>query len=147
MGFNSLEPRAASIGAKSESSGPFISSPHHQRQLERLLLEFQVSLALPDTFVEHPATLRLFKFLNSECVGLLPSRRVLGGRVLDACGKEYLEQSATVLRKVQDTTGGRVNFLSDVWQNIAKTHLLGVHLTLFGKVYIEEAVGNWICNH
>eukprot|EP00644_Phytophthora_capsici_P018642 jgi/Phyca11/132663/e_gw1.206.13.1 len=124
-------------GDKLESRGPVISSPHHQRQLERLLLQFQVSLALPDTFVEHPATLRLFEFLNPACLGLLPSRRVLGGRILDACAKEYQEQSAAALRKVQDTTGGRINFLCDVWQNIVKTHLLGVHLTLFGNVYIE----------
>ncbi|KAG1685400.1 hypothetical protein DVH05_008397 [Phytophthora capsici] len=98
-------------GDKLESRGPVISSPHHQRQLERLLLQFQVSLALPDTFVEHPATLRLFEFLNPACLGLLPSRRVLGGRILDACAKEYQEQSAAALRKVQDTTGGRINFL------------------------------------
>jgi hypothetical protein len=29
--------------------------------------------------------------------------------------------------------GGRVNFLSDGWANIAKTHLLGTIIALFGS--------------
>ncbi|KAE8895132.1 hypothetical protein PF010_g23135 [Phytophthora fragariae] len=114
-----------------------VYSPQQQREFERFLLEFKVALALPDSYVEHPATIRLFQFLNPQCVASLPSRRVLGGRVLDAFAKEFIELSDAVLRKLQETTGGRVNLLSDVWQNIVKTHLLGVHLSLFGRVFIE----------
>ncbi|KAE9000785.1 hypothetical protein PF011_g14032 [Phytophthora fragariae] len=38
----------------------------------------------------------------------------------------------TALRECQTKTQGRANFLSDVWQNIAREHLLGCQLVLFG---------------
>lgn len=112
-------------------------TPAQQRQFERFLLEFQVLLALPDSYVEHPATLRLFYFLNPLCVGSIPRRRTIGGRILDEYANENAEESDEALRATQKKTGGRINFLSDVWQNIAKLHLLGVHLVLFGKLVIK----------
>eukprot|EP00644_Phytophthora_capsici_P004063 jgi/Phyca11/108434/e_gw1.15.565.1 len=32
-------------------------------------------------------------------------------------------------------SGGRLNFWSDVWQNVAKMHLLGCMLAIFGTIF------------
>ncbi|KAG3147920.1 hypothetical protein PI124_g8049 [Phytophthora idaei] len=61
----------------------------------------------------------------------------MGGRIMNEHVIEIVEESDEALRDVQTKTGGRVNLLSDVWQNIAKAHLLGIHLVLFGKVVIQ----------
>lgn len=47
------------------------------------------------------------------------------------------KSSARSFPKTQRDTGGRVNLLSDVWQNTSRTHLLGVILTLFGIVLVD----------
>ncbi|GMF59588.1 unnamed protein product [Phytophthora fragariaefolia] len=45
------------------------------------------------------------------------------------------ENQGEALRRKLDLSGGRVSFLSDVWQNIAKMHLLGCMLSLFGIIF------------
>uniref|UniRef100_K3WLF3 DUF659 domain-containing protein n=1 Tax=Globisporangium ultimum (strain ATCC 200006 / CBS 805.95 / DAOM BR144) TaxID=431595 RepID=K3WLF3_GLOUD len=49
-----------------------------------------------------------------------------------------------MLQKKQASTGGWVNLLSDLWQNISKHHVLGCQLTLFGSLYTYslEEVGS-----
>ncbi|KAG6969690.1 hypothetical protein JG687_00003069 [Phytophthora cactorum] len=63
---------------------------------------------------------------------MLPSRRILGGRLLKEHAKRWFKKAIEALRTMQTNTEGRVNLSSDVWMNIAKVHLLGVQLTLFG---------------
>ncbi|POM75491.1 Hypothetical protein PHPALM_7402 [Phytophthora palmivora] len=36
--------------------------------------------------------------------------------------------------ELQNQSGGRANFLNDIWQNSAKLHLLGAQLALFGFI-------------
>ncbi|KAE9088006.1 hypothetical protein PF005_g11510 [Phytophthora fragariae] len=68
----------------------------------------------------------------------------MGGRILNEYAEEHAQQKNMELIKGQEESGGRVNFLSDVWQNISKNHLLGAHLVLFGIVVVEglHAVGS-----
>ncbi|KAG2796906.1 hypothetical protein PC116_g29160 [Phytophthora cactorum] len=63
---------------------------------------------------------------------MLPSRRILGGRLLKEHAKRCFEKAIEALTTMQTNTEGRVNLSSGVWMNIAKEHLLGVQLTLFG---------------
>jgi hypothetical protein len=101
---------------------------------ERLLVEFQADNCLPDSFIEKATTRSLLTFLNSACESSIPRAAYLGGHLLATYSQINTENSAAALKKRQDDTCGRVNFLSDVWQNVAKSHLLGCQLVLFGSV-------------
>ncbi|ETM53232.1 hypothetical protein L914_03275, partial [Phytophthora nicotianae] len=59
----------------------------------------------------------------------VPNRHILGGRILDEYAEQHLIEQRNDVRAVQDRSGGRVNFLSDVWETIAKQHVLGCMVT------------------
>ncbi|ETO85106.1 hypothetical protein F444_01071 [Phytophthora nicotianae P1976] len=104
----------------------------------RLLLEYQAEALLPNSFVELLSFRRLLVFLNARCaaVGAIPHRHALGGRVLsEYTGLHSMEQRDSV-RAIQNRTGGRANFLSDVWETISKIHVLGCLIALFGRIMI-----------
>lgn len=73
-------------------------------------------------------------WLNAKCEGAFPGRHVFGKDVLDKYAEAYAGEQRKALALIQRVSGGRVNFLSDVWQNIAKQHILGCQLSLFGDV-------------
>ncbi|POM76825.1 Hypothetical protein PHPALM_5899 [Phytophthora palmivora] len=89
---------------------------------------------LPDRFIEKESVLRLLELLCPGIRDILPSRRVLGGRILKEHAKRCTTKYSDALGGIQNETGGRVNVLAGVWQNIAKDHLLGVQLVLFGVI-------------
>ncbi|OWZ07236.1 hypothetical protein PHMEG_00020394 [Phytophthora megakarya] len=109
-------------------------SPEEKAEFERLLIQFQADNCLPDRFIEKLSTRRLFGFLNKAVLKALPGRITLGGRILDKHSAVVEESQFDVLRKRQVYSGGRVNFLSDVVQDISKSHLLGCQLGLFGTL-------------
>ncbi|POM61563.1 hypothetical protein PHPALM_29402 [Phytophthora palmivora] len=94
----------------------------------RLLIQFQADNYLPDQNI-HPS----FIFLNKACVSALPKRKDMG-RILDKFSTVEEEGQLQALSNRLAYSGGRLNFLSDVWQNIAKVHLLGCMLALFGTI-------------
>jgi hypothetical protein len=134
----------------SDSSSTTSSDKRHQRQIdnyytplfsddkreefERLLIEFQAENFLPTSFIEKGSTKRLLKFLNSASVRAMPTRHALRTRILDKYSLTGDQSSREVLLERQQSTGGRVNLLSDVWQNVAKKHMLGCHFGLFGTI-------------
>eukprot|EP00644_Phytophthora_capsici_P015190 jgi/Phyca11/128330/e_gw1.75.156.1 len=105
-----------------------------KQELERLLVEFQAGNFLPDIFIERDCTKALLEFLCPGISVYLPSRKVLGGRILKAHAALCYDLEKKRLLNKQATTGGQVNFLSDVWQNVSREHLLGCQLSLFGSV-------------
>eukprot|EP00644_Phytophthora_capsici_P006751 jgi/Phyca11/103919/e_gw1.8.488.1 len=118
--------------------------PKDRAEFEQLLEKYQADNQLPDLFITHPSTRRLFAFLNKHCIPSLPTRQILGGRILDTLSKEGIADEKYSLKQTANSTGGRVNFLSDVWMNMSKTHLLGCQLTLYGNVC---APGLYSTNH
>ncbi|ETO58690.1 hypothetical protein F444_22927, partial [Phytophthora nicotianae P1976] len=48
-----------------------------------------------------------------------------------------MEQRGSV-RAIQNRSGGRVNFLSDVWETIAKLHTLWCVIALFGRILFYD---------
>ncbi|EGZ19142.1 hypothetical protein PHYSODRAFT_493522 [Phytophthora sojae] len=102
----------------------------------RLLLEFQAEALLPDSFVALLSFRRLLVFLNARCgvPGAVPHRHLIGGRILDEYADLHSVEQRDNVRSVQNRSGGRVNFLSDVWETIAKMHVLGCLVSLFGRV-------------
>ncbi|KAE8977007.1 hypothetical protein PR003_g26517 [Phytophthora rubi] len=117
-----------------------IQAPEGQRQLSlgqvglviKRLLEFQARHRLADAFIEDDTTRRLVESLDPRFVEHMPCRRTFGGPILKKRAMEVIEEEADDLMNLQRQSGGRVNFLSDVWMNIAKAHLLAAQLGLFG---------------
>ncbi|GMG15955.1 unnamed protein product [Phytophthora fragariaefolia] len=102
--------------------------------LENALIEAHAANKLSDRLMEDPAILR---FLELVCPGIskiLPSRHVLGKRILMEHAKRYQEIEVESLKSVVKKTGGWVNILSDGWMNIKKEHLVGCQLSLFGVI-------------
>lgn len=104
-----------------------------QEEFELLLIQFQADNSLPDRFVEKLSTIRLFVFLNRACEKALPKRKSMG-RLLDKYSKVEEEGQVEALKNRLAFSGGRLNFLSDVWMNVVKLHLLGCMLALFGTI-------------
>ncbi|ETO99825.1 hypothetical protein F441_22750 [Phytophthora nicotianae CJ01A1] len=100
-------------------------SKSQKQELERLLVEFQAGNLLPDLFIERWCTKALLEYLCPGIGSYLPSRRVLVGRILKSHAAHCRGIQIQNLKQKQITTGGYVNFLSDLWQNISREHLLG----------------------
>ncbi|KAG3085104.1 hypothetical protein PI125_g19336 [Phytophthora idaei] len=102
----------------------------------RLLLEYQAEALLPDSFVELMSFKRLLVFLNARCGGrgAMPHRHILDGRVLTEYADLHSIEQRDNVRAIQNRSGGRVNFLSDVWETIAQAHVLGCMVALFGRL-------------
>eukprot|EP00644_Phytophthora_capsici_P001400 jgi/Phyca11/105056/e_gw1.10.505.1 len=96
------------------------------------LVELHADNHLSDRFIEQPSTRYFLELLCPGVTSILPSRRVLGGRLLDDHARRCYKKDASALRELQNS-GGRVNLLTDVWQNVCKDHLTGCLLTLFGN--------------
>lgn len=105
-----------------------------QEEFERLLVQFQADNCLPDRFVEKGSTVRLFMFLNRTCATALPKRKEMT-RILDKYSRVEEEEQLVALKHRVTFSGGRLNVLSDVWQNVAKMHLLGCMLAIFGTIF------------
>ncbi|KAG3112702.1 hypothetical protein PI124_g6660 [Phytophthora idaei] len=87
-----------------------------------LLLEYQAEALLPASFVELRSFKRLLTFLNPRCAatGAVPRRQVLGGQVLNEYSNLHSIEQRDDVTAMQQRTGGRINMLSDVWENVAK---------------------------
>jgi hypothetical protein len=99
---------------------------------ESLLVGFQHRSRLPDSFIEKDETITFLEFLCPGICALIPTRRQLGGPILRRQAGLCRQLSETKLKNKWLETGGRLNLLSDVWENIARQHLLGSQLLLFG---------------
>lgn len=64
----------------------------------------------------------------------MPNRHILGDRVLNEYAQLHFVEQQDNVREIQHQSGGRVNFLSDVWETIAKLDVLGCLVALFGRV-------------
>eukprot|EP00474_Spongospora_subterranea_P006013 CRZ06471.1 hypothetical protein [Spongospora subterranea] len=107
-------------------------SRHEVAKFETLLLEFQSDNQLPESLIEQQSTKKLFNFVCQSSSQSLPSRSALGTIILDQYADNIDQQQRSRLMEMQTATGGRLNFLSDAWQNVSKRHLLGCMLGMFG---------------
>jgi hypothetical protein len=102
-------------------------------EFHSLLLEFQAEANLPESFVSRQSFWRLMKFCNAEAAKALPTRQLLGGPILNKYADKVDLGDHVALKAVAPPGSGKcVNFLSDTWENITKTHILGVILSLAG---------------
>jgi len=102
--------KASTSGAKQTEISRFFSVAHNSEdthEFERLLLEFQADNQLPDTFVDRLSTKRLLTFMNPVSAASIPSRRLLGGRILDEYATKGLPQDTKSLRLHQGKTDVR----------------------------------------
>jgi hypothetical protein len=102
-------------------------------EFHSLLLEFQAKANLLESFVNWQSFRRLIKFCNAKATKALPTRQLLGGPILNKyADKVDLGDHAALKAAALPSSGKHVNFLSDAWENIAKTHIIGVILSLAG---------------
>ncbi|KAI9919574.1 hypothetical protein PsorP6_017535 [Peronosclerospora sorghi] len=104
-----------------------------------LLLEATASIDLPFQWIEQRAVRRLLEFLNPMDPKYFPARKTLRTTVLDRCAiRQDLNDKKEL--KQQQHRGGRVNLVSDSWENSARRHILGVVLNLFGVQWTYGAI-------
>jgi len=82
---------------------------------------------------------RFIRFVSPLAVRELPGRDEIGGAILTNYATALQVASESDIRRSAKQTGGKLNFLSDGWENVTKTHVLGVVLTLFGKTFVYGA--------
>ncbi|ETI31971.1 hypothetical protein F443_21135, partial [Phytophthora nicotianae P1569] len=121
---------------KHQRTSPPACTPVEIMIFWRLLLEFHAEALLPDSLLEPLSFRRLITFLNARCglPGAVPHRHVIGDHVLDEYATQNSIEQRDIIRAIQDRSGGRVNFLSDVWETIVKQHILDYMISLFGCV-------------
>jgi hypothetical protein len=134
-GFKQASSKSANVPKRQKTLRVYFCGPYSETEketLEELVLEFQANNNLADQFVEKRSTKRLFNFISKAASDTLPNRKQLGGWVLDKYSQMNMASNFEALKSKQ-AMRGRVNFLSDGWANIAKAHLLGTIIALFGS--------------
>ncbi|PKY19610.1 hypothetical protein RhiirB3_384220 [Rhizophagus irregularis] len=103
-------------------------------KFERLLLRMSVANGFAFQWIDHPATLELFEFLNPHLI--LPNRKALSNRILT---KET--ENLNTLRNdklINDKVGVVLAF--DGWKNILNQHIFGsLFISSSGEILIWEA--------
>ncbi len=103
-------------------------------KFERLMLRMSVVNGFSFQWVDHPATLELFQFLNPHLT--LPNRKALSNHILK---KET--ESLNILRNeklINDKVGVVLAF--DGWKNILNQHIFGsLFISSSGEILIWEA--------
>jgi len=104
-------------------------------KFEQLLLRMSVANGFPFQWVNHPATLEFFAFLNPFLI--LPKRKALSNRILN---KETADLSALRNEKlINDQVGVVLAF--DGWKNILNQHIFGsLFITSSGEILIWDAL-------
>ncbi|EXX65616.1 hypothetical protein RirG_131580 [Rhizophagus irregularis DAOM 197198w] len=93
--------------------------PEQMEIFERLLLNVTVACGFSFRWIDNPAVVELFKWLNPMLE--LPDRKQLGGRILKKTTKSLSE---TILNDaINDDLGIMLAF--DGWKNVARQNLLG----------------------
>ncbi|GES91525.1 ribonuclease H-like domain-containing protein [Rhizophagus clarus] len=103
-------------------------------KFERLLLRMSVANGFSFQWIDHPATLELFEFLNSHLI--LPNRKALSNRILT---RET--ENVNTLRNdklINDKVGVVLAF--DGWKNILNQHIFGsLFILSSGEILIWDA--------
>lgn len=98
-------------------------------------MDVTVSCGFAFRWIEDPAVKKLFYWLNPMII--LPSRKVLSGRILKDATKEI---STKLLDNAKDDSFG-VTLAFDGWKNVARQHLFGIVLiTSTGEMVIWKAI-------
>ncbi|KUF95147.1 ALA-interacting subunit 3 [Phytophthora nicotianae] len=128
FGVQSVNPR---VSVQTEHAAPL--SKEDIDGFLQLLVEFQAENCLADSFIGKDSTVRLIEQLEPRLVEHIPSRRTLGGQLLNTHADQLIKGESDEVKGLQLRSGGRANFLSDGWQDVGKRHLLGAHIGLFGS--------------
>jgi len=103
-------------------------------KFERLLLRMSVANGFPFQWVNHPATIEFFEFLNPSLV--LPKRKALSNRILNRETNDLNKLRDEKL--INDQIGVVLAF--DGWKNILNQHIFGsLFITSSGEILIWDA--------
>lgn len=109
-------------------------SPKQVDKFQELCLQLTADLNLPFHWIEKQSAKRFVEFLNPVAVEHMPGRKLLSSDILDRfshCSDAAVKEK--LLR--QQKRGGRVNLITDAWENSARRHVLGAMFSLFGVIW------------
>ncbi|EXX57983.1 hypothetical protein RirG_202060 [Rhizophagus irregularis DAOM 197198w] len=135
--FASTTSSARNFNSKNTIKNNLIRTPTKSEipKFERLLLRMSVANGFAFQWIDHPATLELFEFLNPHLI--LPNRKALSNRILT---KET--ENLNTLRNdklINDKVGVVLAF--DGWKNILNQHIFGsLFISSSGEILIWEAL-------
>ncbi|CAB4378721.1 unnamed protein product [Rhizophagus irregularis] len=134
--FASTTSSARNFNSKNTIKNNLIRTPTKSEipKFERLLLRMSVANGFAFQWIDYPAILELFEFLNPHLI--LPNRKALSNRILT---KET--ENLNTLRNdklINDKVGVVLAF--DDWKNILNQHIFGsLFISSSGKILIWEA--------
>lgn len=105
---------------------------------EKIMLQRMIEMVADNgiafQWIERESTIRFIESLRPSAIKLLPSRRVLGGKLLrDAAIGSRNDRLPQMINLFKD--GCNANFICDGWEDGSKTHILGC---------IVQVLDNWI---
>ena len=107
------------------------------------MIEMVADSGLPFQWVERPATIRFIESLRPSAVKLLPSRRVLGGKILKETAYRGRNKILPKIKSLVEEDGCNLNFICDGWEDGSKRHILGCIVQVLGEwMSYDDALGN-----
>ncbi|POM81632.1 Hypothetical protein PHPALM_369 [Phytophthora palmivora] len=122
-----------SLRTKTTPSPAHLSEIKH---IERALIEVHADNYLTDRSIDQAPVLRLLELLCPATTDILPSRRVLGSRILKEHALWCKTANTEALKSMEQRTNGWVNLLSDVWQISLKITYWDANLPFRGNTYL-----------
>ncbi len=110
-----------------------------KKDFKELVLEFFADNNIAFCAVESQTFKRLVKFLSSSAAAVTIDREDLAGSILRNYASAVQTTGEEEMKCKAASTGGRMNYLSDGWENVTKTHVLGVVIALYGDSFMYGA--------
>ena len=138
---------AASSGLASVASSTMDIRNHAVRRgltaaeipvFHRLMFNVVIDTRNPFTFPREPAVKELLEWLRPGLVEYLPSRHVVGGRLLREAAKEAAAADEFFKQRMRDR-GYMESMTIDGWKAVDKIHIEGVLVMMGSQSYMEES--------
>jgi len=107
-------------------------------ELDKRLLRLVADRRLPFSFVESQAFINLVSLLRQSAVSRLPSRRQLGGPILDAAAADAKTKSRHAVRTLLRGSA-RATLMLDGYKTANNTHILGAVIGIGAERHILDA--------
>jgi len=113
-------------------------SASEKAELDKRLLILVADRRLPFSFVESEAFIDLVRVLRQSAVSRIPSRRQLGGTILDAAATHAKTQSRGVIKSILRGSA-RATLMLDGYKTSDGTHILGAVIGIGPEHFVLNA--------
>lgn len=116
---------------------------YEAKNMLQRMIEMVADSGLSFQWIERPATIRFIEALRPSAAKLLPTRRVLGGRILREAACRNRDEQLPKIKRLVENDGCNVNFICDGWEDGSKRHILGCIVQVLNEwMSYDEALGN-----